>query len=149
MIHFHFTLFIVYKSSNLQIKSPTQPGTLHSRVRFSQLITQSLLVLQILSKYYRYYVNINTMILQFYVKQIVLVMSYGEFLEFDFKWSIHYYWWIYTYIKNKYMLSTLKFLLFNFWSQWLTYIRALRNPSTNHAITEAMPSYIATYMAFA
>ena len=72
------------------------------------------------------------------------------FLEFDVKWSIatllllmH----IYISTLNKYMTSALTFSTVLHWSQWFTYITALRNASTNHATTEAMPSYIATYMA--
>ena len=43
------------------------------------------------------------------------------------------------------MLSYLNFLLFHIWSQWFTYIMALRNASTNHATTQTMPSYFTMY----
>ena len=39
----------------------------------------------------------------------------------------------------------LNFLLFHIWSQWFTYIMALRNASTDHAPTEAIPTYLNTY----
>ena len=56
-------------------------------------------------------------------------MSYVEFSEFDFKWFVH--------IIDAYNPITcypyLNFLLFHIWSQWFTYIMALRNPNANRA----------------